>query len=934
MKNIKLGVRIGAGFGGLLLIALLLGGMAVVIMNSVRGNTMMLAEEYVPEVVIASELECDALMSMYHMRGYALAERQEYLEAGQEYLLHVQEALTEAHELADRTEHLVKLNSQIGSIDSLFLIYNTLADQLVELNSSMNEYRLSLDEAAGVFTESSNTFLSEQEHAFEEEVRNRSSVSRILERNRKISLLNDIIYLGNTTRRLAWRAQAVRDPEVITEAFPVFEEMTGKFSELRGITRSEHHRNLITQNQNAISNYHQAMQSLYDVWHERDAVEEQRSMLGDSMMVYAQNLASAGITQTQRIADNAATALSASSIVMIIGLLIAAVVGVILAVVLTRNILKPILFITEASKKLAVGDAELNGMNKKELETIKARSDELGDVGRSFGDLMYYLERKIMVSNEIAKGNLGVEIIVRSDHDELSKATAVMRDEIQELIKETNSLIEATKNGQLDTRGNVEKYEGAWEEMLKGVNDLIEAFVKPIQVTSSYVNRISKGDIPEKITDDYHGDFKTIQDNLNTCIDVMNGLLDETRQLVQDSKDGKLNNRGDADRFSGGWAELILGVNGILDAVILPVKEAQGVLAHMAEGDLTHRVTGDYKGDHAAIKNALNQTLESLNEILGQVQVAVEQVNSGASQVSSASQSLSQGATEQASSLEEVSSSMTEVGSQTKQNADNASQANQLAGTARKAAEDGNRQMENMLTAMQDISDKSAQVQKIIKVIDEIAFQTNLLALNAAVEAARAGVHGKGFAVVAEEVRNLAQRSAKAANETTELIESNVTSVNEGGEIADGTAKALVEIVEGITKATDLVNEIASASKEQASAVDEITEAIGQIDQVTQANTANAEESAAAAEELSGQASQLQQMISRFNLSVASGNGAKTQGKKKDRRKHEGRFALAASIDDDENDEDIEEEWEGIKGGKVTSPKEIISLDDTDFDTF
>ncbi len=216
--------------------------------------------------------------------------------------------------------------------------------------------------------------------------------------------------------------------------------------------------------------------------------------------------------------------------------------------------------------------------------------------------------------------------------------------------------------------------------------------------------------------------------------------------------------------------------------------------------------------------------------------------------------------------MEETSASMSELGSQTKLNSENATQANQLATTAYNAAEQGNEQMKQMVKSMDEINTSSGDISKIIKVIDEIAFQTNLLALNAAVEAARAGVHGKGFAVVAEEVRNLAQRSAKAAQETTALIEGSVKTVQTGTEIANKTAGALNEIVDGVTKVTDLIGEIANASQEQAQGIDQTTQALTQIDAVTQANTASAEQSAAAAEELSGQSSQLKQMLSRFKL--------------------------------------------------------------------
>lgn len=470
--------------------------------------------------------------------------------------------------------------------------------------------------------------------------------------------------------------------------------------------------------------------------------------------------------------------------------------------------------------------------------------------------------------DRISKGDIPPKITdeYRGDFNEIKLNLNQCIDVMNNLLEETNKLIKATQEGKLKTRGDYKKFQNGWSDLVKGVNNLIQAFVDPINVTSDYVNKISDGNIPPKITDEYKGDFNIIKMNLNQCIDAVNGLIKDADMLAEAAVEGRLSTRADVSQHKGDYAKIVQGVNNTIDAILEPVNESVDIIQRMANGDLTRRMTGHYKGDHAILKTALNNTLEALNEILDQVNIAVDQIKTGSQQVSDSSQSLSQGATEQASSIEEITSSMEQISSQTQNNAEQAREANNLSAHAKDEAENGNSQMNNLIQAMVEISEASKNINKIIKVIDEIAFQTNLLALNAAVEAARAGKHGKGFAVVAEEVRNLAARSAKAAGETAELIESTVQKIEKGSEISSNTAEALKEIVTGVTKVSDLVGEIAAASNEQAQGISQVNQGLNQIEQVTQQNTANAEESAAASEELSTQAIQLQQMVGKFQI--------------------------------------------------------------------
>ncbi len=301
-----------------------------------------------------------------------------------------------------------------------------------------------------------------------------------------------------------------------------------------------------------------------------------------------------------------------------------------------------------------------------------------------------------------------------------------------------------------------------------------------------------------------------------------------------------------------------------------PVKKISSAAALIADGDLNVQVEMDTKDEIGALASAFRRMSDNLNEAMSNINSASEQVASGARQVSDSSTSLSQGATEQASSLEELTASLEQISSQTKLNAQNANQANELAGTARNNAEQGNLQMKDMLKAMDEINESSANISKIIKVIDEIAFQTNILALNAAVEAARAGQQGKGFAVVAEEVRNLAARSANAAKETTAMIEGSIKKAEAGTKLATSTAEALEKIVDGVAKAADLVGQIDSASNEQATGIAQINQAVMQVSQVVQANSAASEQSAAASKELASQAELMQETVSKFKLKKAA----------------------------------------------------------------
>lgn len=544
-------------------------------------------------------------------------------------------------------------------------------------------------------------------------------------------------------------------------------------------------------------------------------------------------------------------------------------------------------------------------------------SGEWGTLMKEINHLIDAFVAPINVTAEyverISKGDIPEKITdtYYGDFNEIKNNINGCVDVMDGLLKETNDLIDAVKEGRLDARGEASAFTGDWNTLIVGMNQLVDAFVAPINMTAEYVERISKGDIPSKITEVYLGDFNGIKDNLNHCIDIMNGLLGETSKLIAAAQLGQLDVRADATGFGGGWKEILDGVNNLVKAVVDPIKEVTLAMNEISQGNLRVSVTGEYqgefevlstavnhtardlnevvneisdtlgkisggdldldqvktyRGDFSNISNALNTIIESLNEVLNEINTASDEVSAGSKQVSEGSQALSQGATEQAGSIEELNSSIAEVAEKTKENATSANQASDLTLTVKERAEQGNIHMKEMLNAMEEINESSTSISKIIKVIDDIAFQTNILALNAAVEAARAGQHGKGFAVVAEEVRNLAARSAAAARETTELIQGSMEKSEKGTDIANNTAEALFNIVEGVSKTSDIISVIAQLSNEQATGISQINMGLTQVSQVVQNNAATAEQSAASSEELSGQAELLKEMVGRFQL--------------------------------------------------------------------
>jgi methyl-accepting chemotaxis protein len=480
-----------------------------------------------------------------------------------------------------------------------------------------------------------------------------------------------------------------------------------------------------------------------------------------------------------------------TNMILIVVILIGMVIGVVFTRIISQGLAKPINRLVGFAEELRLGNlnADLNVGAGEEN-----RVDEIGRLIKSMEKVRESLSAKALVAEKIAEGELSTHVDVLSDKDVLGKSLSVMVENLNKVAREINAVALGVGEGDLSSRGKSDAFKGGWQELIDNINGLIEEFIRPITMTSQNIDRLSKGDIPEQIKEEYKGDYNEIKNNLNTLIDATHQVTHISQQISKGNLEVDVNMRSEKDR----------------------------------------------------LMEALGAMVRKLTSIVYNVQTAARQVAVGSQEISSSSMKMSQGATEQASSVEEVSSSMEQMNSTVQQNADNAGATASIAIQASSDAEEGGRAVTETVSAMKTISTK-------IGIIEEIARQTNMLALNAAIEAARAGEHGKGFAVVASEVRKLAERSQKAAKEISnystssveisekagELLENIVPNIKKTSELVQEISSASIEQADGIRQVSisvDQLNQIiqdyASVSEEMAATSEELSAQASQLNDV------------------------------------------------------------------------------------------------------
>ncbi|MFO0580830.1 MAG: methyl-accepting chemotaxis protein [Anaeromyxobacter sp.] len=489
-------------------------------------------------------------------------------------------------------------------------------------------------------------------------------------------------------------------------------------------------------------------------------------------------------------------------------------------------------------------------------------------VNRTLDAVVGPIERAAATVDAIARGEIPPRVpeTSRGDFAAMEQNLNACIDAVNALVADVNRLAEAGAAGKLRVRADSARHPGEFRRIVDGMNRTLDAVVGPLEAAARAVDGIARGEIPGAIEGAFPGDLAALKRNLDGCIAAVNRLVADTRALVDAAVAGRLAVRADASAHAGDWRRIVEGVNATLDAVIAPVTESSAVLETLAARDLSARVRGEFRGDHARMKEAVNATAGALHDALAQVAAAVEQVSSASSQIAGSAQAVAAGASEQAASLVETGASLESVAEQTRASARSAEEANGLAASTRAAAGQGTAAVQALQGTMQRIRASAEGTGQIIRDVSEIAFQTNLLALNAAVEAARAGEAGRGFAVVAEEVRSLALRAKDAASRTEALIKQSVAEAGEGEAASRRVADTLTGIVDGIGKVSGIVGTITAAARDQASGIEQVRSAVAEMDKVTQQNAASAEESSSAASELSGQAEELAAMVGSFRL--------------------------------------------------------------------
>ncbi len=534
-----------------------------------------------------------------------------------------------------------------------------------------------------------------------------------------------------------------------------------------------------------------------------------------------------------------------------------------LAIIILYGVADDMLKMIKNSRHILHNLVDNNFRNKIDL----SRNDEIGLYLQNLYSAQVKLNADLAYSNQVSNESLRLKQAL----DSVSSAVMVadmnlniiyMNPAVKELFsKAEDSIKQQFKGFEVNKLlgANIDMFHKNPSHQRNILKSLSSTFSSEIQVGAHTMNLTANPVLNES----------------NECSAIVVEWIDRTEELAVEKeiadlviavKEGDLSSRINLNNKEGFFETLSTGVNDLSDAIEPVFLDINNIMDNISNGNLTQQITNDYSGVYGECSASINSTIDKLGSIFSQINDSSKFIVSASNEIASGNNNLSERVESQASSLEETASSMEQLTSTVKTNADNAQQANKLSSSAWELAEKGGEVVVSAVNAMSEINDSSTRIGEMIGVIDEIAFQTNLLALNASVEAARAGEQGRGFAVVATEVRNLAQRSAVAARESKELIQTSIQRVRTGTNFVNEAGDALSEIVGGVKGVGDIIAEIASASTEQSQGIEQVNIAISQMDEITQQNAALAEEASAASVSMNEHSQNMMKLLNFFTL--------------------------------------------------------------------
>ncbi|WP_005031748.1 MCP four helix bundle domain-containing protein [Holophaga foetida] len=583
--------------------------------------------------------------------------------------------------------------------------------------------------------------------------------------------------------------------------------------------------------------------------------------------------------------------------------IILGIVGIILAVgvgfLLTQSINEPLAKGVAMMQELAKGHLG----NRLRME----RKDEIGILAQEMDHFADDLQQNLVGTlKKVAEGDLSSDLTPKDAGDEIRPALKQLSDNLQTIIKGVGRISSNVQNGRLDDRGNADLFKGEWKTFVCAINDLVDQLEAPIALASGFIAKVAIGADLEKITREYKGDFNTLKENINACVDSLYGLIGETSSLAQAGVAGHLDARADVSKYKGGWGVILKGMNDTLDAVIGPVNEVMRVMAAIEQGDLTAQIPQSYQGKLQELRNAVNNSVAKLATTIREISAASNTLASSSEELSATATTMTgsadnmtnqantaAAATEQASvnvknmaaGIEEISSNSTTVASAAEQVSANlgtvGAAVEQMSSNMKTISNNAERMtsavntvaaaIEEMSVSLLEVSKNSGQaatvagkaassanstavtvdklgqsaqeIGKVVDMIKGIAAQTNLLALNATIEAASAGEAGKGFAVVANEVKELAKQTASA----TEDIRSQVEDMQSNTQDA---VKAIDEIVKIINEINLISGNIAASVEEQTATTNEISRSVGESARSANEVSLNVQQAATGANEV------------------------------------------------------------------------------------